>query len=183
MNQAAFHLSIIGDDNEWETPRDIFEEACKKYGHSPTLDVCAREHSTKCHKYFGLDHINPARRNALDVPWREDFFCNPPYEHPILEKFLEHGIKQCLGEGVTGLFLVYAKVDTHWWHDYVEESDFIKVHFHPRRIQFEKFGFKPRRCSHCRITLFQESHNCPQCNKTTNGESAPYPNAWLSIKP
>jgi len=65
-----------------------------------------------------------------------------------MKKAYESHIKH----NVTGLILVYAKTDTRWWHEFVENK--AEVHFIKGRVKFYLDG--------------QISKN-----------SAPYPSCWI----
>ncbi len=149
-------MKIIGENDFWETPPDVYEKFCKKVGIYPELDVCATKSTTKCKHYFGIDHPNPKYRNALDNLWDKPFFMNPPYS--TKELWFEYAIHQTLAWGVPCIMLVFAKTDTKWWDKFVTQNDFVKVHFHKGRIRFWREG-KPA------------------------ASPAPYGNAWLVIKP
>lgn len=149
-------MSIIGTNDEWETPPDLYEKFCKKVGIYPELDVCATKSTSKCTYYFGPDHPNPEFRNGLERLWNKPFFMNPPYS--AKEEWFEYAIRQSLAWGVPCIILVFAKTDTKWWHKLVTKNDFVKVHFHLGRIHFWKDGKRSK-------------------------NPAPYGNAWLVINP
>lgn len=156
MSKAAKHMSIIGKDDVWETPTDVFEKFCKMVGIHPELDVCASQSTTKCKNYFGPDHPNPKYRNGLDNLWDKPFFMNPPYSEK--EEWFEYAINQSIAWGVPCIILVFAKTDTQWWNNLVTKNDFVEAYFHVGRITFWKDG-KPGK------------------------NPAPYGSAWLVIKP
>ena len=156
MSKAARHMSVIGKDDVWETPPDVFEKFCKKIGIQPELDVCALQSTTKCRQYFGPDHPNPKYRDGLGNIWDKAFFMNPPYSKK--EEWFEYAINQSIAWGVPCIMLVFAKTDTQWWNNLVTKNDFVKVYFHVGRIRFWKNG-KP------------------------GNNPAPYGSAWLVIKP
>ena len=68
MTKAQTHQVVVSENDLWETPRDILEEAMIKYDVNPIRDVCATPHNTKFSKYFVPDD------NALSQEWDEDFF-------------------------------------------------------------------------------------------------------------
>lgn len=47
---SARHMSIINrnKNDEWGTPPDIYERACRTACITPVLDVCAAPHNAKC---------------------------------------------------------------------------------------------------------------------------------------
>ena len=50
--KSVQHMSIIKENDEWETPIDIFKQGIKRTGITPILDVCATKENTKCLSYF-----------------------------------------------------------------------------------------------------------------------------------
>ncbi len=149
-------MSVIGENDFWETPPDVFKKFCNKVDIFPELDVCATKSTTKCRYYFGPDHPNFRHRNGLENLWNRPFFMNPPYTEK--EEWIEYAINQSIAWGVPCIILVFAKTDTKWWQRFVTDNDFVKVHFHVGRIRFWKNG-KP------------------------GPAPAPYGNAWLVIEP
>lgn len=47
MSKATSHQTIVGVEDNWETPPSLLQEAMKKYNIHPTLDVCATDSNTK----------------------------------------------------------------------------------------------------------------------------------------
>lgn len=154
MQKSVKHLSIIGKNDRWETPQDVYEKFCKKVDIHPELDVCATRETAKCKLYFGPDHHNFNRKNGLANVWDRPFFMNPPYSEK--EIWLDYAINQAIAWGVPCIILVFAKTDTKWWDIFVTQNDFVNVHFHKGRIHFWENG-KPSK------------------------NAAPYGNAWLVI--
>ena len=132
MNRAVKHVQSIGKNDEWETPRDIYQMAVLWAATQPKLDVAASAQNTKCRDFMtaGID--------ALTQEWTSDWWCNPPYSK--VAEFIKHGIEQSRKHGVRGIFLTYAKTDTKWWHKYVEEYEDVYYRFVKGRIRFLKDG-------------------------------------------
>ena len=124
------HLKKIKEYDEWETPKLMFEDACKKYNVKPVLDVCATEKNHKCDKYLTIDW------DGLGQQWKEDFFMNPPYSW--VDRWVKHAYYQHSLYNVTGMALIYSKTDTRWWHEYIQ--DLAEVYFIKGRIKFQING-------------------------------------------
>ena len=45
------NLSLTADD-EWETPKEFFDDLCEKYSINPRLDPCATSANRKCLLFF-----------------------------------------------------------------------------------------------------------------------------------
>jgi len=149
------HLSIIKKRDHWETPPNLFTEACVSYHIKPELDVCATLKDKKCDEYFGLDHKDPARRNALGMEWDSNFFMNPPYTK--IDEFMYYAFDQIWKHRVNALMLTYSKTGNQWWHIYIENNPIVKTHFIKGRIKFWENG-KPSK------------------------NVAPYDSVWLVVK-
>jgi len=54
VSKAVLQLqnSVSRQKQDWETPHDVFETACKEFYINPKLDVCAYKANKKCEKYF-----------------------------------------------------------------------------------------------------------------------------------
>ena len=64
--------------DEWRTPRECYDALHDEFGF--VLDAAATAESALCDEYFGLDHIDPVRRDALATTWgSRAVFLNPPY--------------------------------------------------------------------------------------------------------
>lgn len=146
---AVRHLQAIGKNDRWVTPQDLFDTACTEFGVYPKLDVCAEFNSAKCKKY-----ITP-EQDALKEQWGVDFFMNPPYSK--IQQWMSYADSMQVFHNVNALILTFAKTDTAWWHDFVENRPRCKVKFVRGRIHF----FEP--------DTGRESRN-----------GAPYPSCWIA---
>lgn len=145
-SQAVEHIKSIKINDFWETPPSLYRDAVYKFGLLPELDVCATEENTKCQMYF------TKKNDAFRNDWNMDFFMNPPYGRGIIQKWIAKAWYEVNRHNVTGLALVFAKTDTHWWHDFVENK--AEVHFIKGRIKFYKDGIE-------------------------STKPAPYPSCWI----
>ena len=46
------HLQNIKIHDDYETPPNLFDQACIKFDIRPTIDVCATEKNSKCSKFI-----------------------------------------------------------------------------------------------------------------------------------
>jgi site-specific DNA-methyltransferase (adenine-specific) len=155
------HLQIIGVDDDWETPKNLFEEACIKYNVNPRLDVAATEYNTKCNNYTTAHH------NALNLCWHvlgesKDVFCNPPYTK--VSEFVAKAYHEHVCHNITIMMLIFSKTDTKWWHQYIEGK--AEVYNQKGRIKFYKNG-QP------------VLNNDPNSKSFGKELSAPYPSCWI----
>ncbi len=126
MNRAVEHLQNIGVRDYYRTPKELFDEACQKYGLDIIYDVACNSENKVCS--IGITE----EQNSLSFNWDRDFFMNPPYSQ--VKKFMQKAYTEHLKHNVNALILVYAKTDTQFWHDYVENK--AEVHFIKGRIKF-----------------------------------------------
>jgi len=113
---AAVTFSKTKD--EWTTPQDFWEKLNAEFQF--TWDVAARAENSKCGlHYFGPDHPDPRRRDALDpgVVWGVVSWMNPPYSSG--RRFIARAAFEARYRGNIVVCLVPARTDTHWWHGYV----------------------------------------------------------------
>ena len=79
--------------DEWGTPPEVFAELDRQHGPF-TLDACASNGMAKVATHYGLDHPDPAWRDALARDWAADagpdgvVWCNPPYSRDLFPEFL-----------------------------------------------------------------------------------------------
>ena len=145
MKKAVQHLQTIGRNDEYGTPHDLFDKACKDYDIYPEVDICASKENHVLKLYFPKDF--DCFKYRIEV----DFFMNPPISE--IAKFMKFAREQHEKYNVNVMILAYAKVDTRWWHDYVEGRS--EIHNIKGRIRFN-----------CK-------HGYPKDNV------APYPSSWI----
>lgn len=153
---ASKHLASIKINDEYGTPKRIFEQACIDYDILPTVDLCASDENHVLPYYF------TKKENCFYHNITQDFFMNPPYSE--IDKFMRFAFMQHRKNNVNALILAFAKTDTKWWHRYVEDK--AEVHFIQGRLHFndEKGHIK-------------KFYN-KKLNRLVKG-SAPYPSAWI----
>ena len=117
--------------DEWETPKELFDEFCEKYNIHPRLDPCATSANRKCLLYFTEEE------NGLQQEWEHDVWCNPP--HSMTGDFVRKAYSEWLQNNINIMLLVPANtVSTIWWHEYVENT--TEYHAIKGRIRFLRDG-------------------------------------------
>lgn len=131
--------------SEWGTPKEMYAKLDREFRFC--LDAAASKANAKHSSYFGLDHENPAFRDALKVDWyasvmdsfawARPVFCNPPFSReegiaiePWIEKFWQESQR-----GLPIVTPIPASVQTKWWEAYVRKAH--EVRFIPHRVAFE----------------------------------------------
>ena len=118
------------NDDTWTTPKDFFCKLDKEFNFA--LDAAALSSSTLVpNNWYGPDHPEINRRNALIKNWTKDslnkpIWLNPPYGRTIKE-WVSKANYEARNGGVI-VCLVPARTDTSWWHDYciMHEIRFIR---------------------------------------------------------
>lgn len=114
--------------DEWATPRHVYDELDNEFAFQ--CDCAASQANAKYDIWYGLDHPDPSRRDALSNPWGPMVcWLNPPYSRCrdfIVKAALE------AQEGATVVCLVPARTDTAWWHEYVWDT---KKHKPRKRVE------------------------------------------------
>lgn len=129
MNNALFSQ----DKNDWETPKDFFEELDKEFNFD--LDVCASQENTKCLNYFD------EKEDGLKQEWFGVCWCNPPYKTKLQDQFLKKAKEESFN-GVTTVLLLPARTDTkrffeYCWDEQLQKSkENTEVRFIKGRLKF-----------------------------------------------
>lgn len=119
---ASVHFSSKSDF--WATPESLFRELAAEFEF--TLDVCASAENAKCSTYF------TKQKDGLMQQWSGVCWMNPPYGREIglwVRKAFESA-----QQGVTVVYLIPARTDTAWWHEYVTKAD--ETRFVRGRLRF-----------------------------------------------
>jgi phage N-6-adenine-methyltransferase len=146
----------IGVHDEYGTPKDLYEERCDMYDIHPTLDVCASKTNHVCSKYYTKE--DDFFTKVID----EDSYMNAPYSKQL--ECMDKMYQSHLDNNINAMILAFAKVDTKWWHEYVEDK--AEVHFKRGRINFLDDSGNPKR-------IWSEK------DKKWKKGVAPYPSAFI----
>lgn len=122
-----FEVANSSLSTEWWTPLDLFEQLDDEFNF--TVDAAASAKNALCDRYF------TKRENGIAQSWKgETVWCNPPYGD-MIPKFIEKGYEEAINNGVTSVFLIPARVDTRYWHDYIFGK--AEIRFIRGRLKFE----------------------------------------------
>ena len=101
----------------WATPSDVLAELEREFGF--TLDPCPLN--------GGNTHI--LERDGLARSWaNERVYCNPPYGRGIAQWLAK------ASEADLAVYLLPARTDTKWWHEYALRAD--EIRFLRGRLRF-----------------------------------------------
>lgn len=144
----------IKEQDEWRTPRWLFDRCVKEFG-SMDIDAAADRDSSFCGDFFSI------KRSALavDARWSGNVWCNPPYS--MLRQFAIKAIEQLEAnfcDSVT--FLIPARTDTRAFQMLAKCA--TKIVFLASRIRFE--------------------HSTVLCGGPTGAQTAPFPSAIIHLR-
>ncbi len=123
----ALFSSARGD---WETPQEVYRELDREFR-------------------FTLDPCPPGGSDGLTRSWKgERVYCNPPYGRGVgawLAKATEAAL---------AVYLLPARTDTKWWHDYALKAK--QIRFIKGRIGFKRADGKRSRATFPSVVLVYE---------------------------
>ena len=122
------------DEDEWETPSNVFYYLIGYHKLDPQLDVCADKINTKCLNYFTKED------NALLQEWNISAWCNPP--HSRTEEFVKKAQAEWFKHNTNILMIVPANAIGAHYFDYIFDSKSATYHRYSGRINFTQHGIK-----------------------------------------
>lgn len=141
----AHDKRIIGSSGEsiYRTPEDLALTLDAEFNF--TLDACASaDNAIVPASYFGPDHFDSKRRDALKAPWslgemqgRVRAFMNPPYSRELkiaIAPFVQKAHDEARKNRHTVVALLPAAIQTRWWRRWCLDAD--EIRFFPHRLSF-----------------------------------------------
>lgn len=149
----AHQMKLFGskETDHWRTPPVVYAWLEREYPGVVFFDPCPR---------------HPVR-DGLATPWEACAFVNPPYSR--VEEFLRKAQEE-IGAGRTRLaiFLVYAKTETGWFHEYCLGNEVVdaRIVFWKGRLKFiSDAGVKgPAMFGSILVVLTPRQHETTQCS-------------------
>lgn len=92
---------------EWYTPPEIIK-SCGTFDLDPATSEVAIKLNKSATKFY------TKQDDGLAKDWFGRVWLNPPYENPVLSKFMQR-----MAEHNNGIALVYNRCDSAWFKDYV----------------------------------------------------------------
>ena len=118
--------SLASSSDEYETPDEVFDELCKKYNMSPTLDVCTTRKMSKCKKFFTKD--------ATSKNWTQSVWCNPP--HSKTKDFVKKADAEWKRNNIDIMMLIPANSICAAYFDDILDKGHATYHRLSGRIRF-----------------------------------------------
>ena len=122
---AAWKTIHSSDNDTWRTPKPLFDKLNREFVFE--LDAAALKHTALLDSYYGPDHTDVGRVDALAIEdWEgKNIFVNPPYGRKVGD-WVRKGWEESL-KGKTVVMLVMACTDTIWWHNWAWKADQIRL--------------------------------------------------------
>lgn len=101
--------------DDWSTPKEFYKALDAEFNF--TYDPCPLK----------------SKEDGLQTDWIGNIFINPPYSN--IKAFLEKGLQELeKGNAKTLVYLVPARTDTKWFHEYVYNK--AEIRFIRGRLKF-----------------------------------------------
>jgi len=108
----------ISDEDEYETPQELYEKLCQKYQINPLLDAAANANNTKCQFFLG-DALHTQWTLGDKYPEIVDVWCNPP--HSRTEEFVKRADNQWQKYNINIIMIIPANtMSSNFWHECIE---------------------------------------------------------------
>ncbi len=113
MNNTLFSK----ESDCWSTPSSLFAELDNEFHFE--LDAAALKETALCKEYYGPDHEEPSRTDALANSWAKSTWLNPPYSK--CKEFIAKAAKES-AKGCTVVCLIPSRTDTRYWHEHIWDA-------------------------------------------------------------
>lgn len=130
INRALF----TSKTQTWKTPPELKEQLYKEF--NIDFDPCPE---------------NPTF-DGLNIEWKLSNFVNPPYKS--IAAWIKKGFDEW-NKGKTIVFLIPARTDTRWFHDYILKA--TEIRFIRGRLKFS--GYKNSAPFPSMIVIFKGKHD------------------------
>jgi hypothetical protein len=127
---------------DWATPWWVVETTAAMLGNAGfALDACAMETTRKAPDYYGPDHIDPDKRDALLVDWPATVvWCNPPFGAKAAKEFAWRAQVCASKGGLVAFVLPNSKTEQLWHIDLMLDHRTIGLIHVEGRVWFEAAG-------------------------------------------
>jgi hypothetical protein len=114
-DEADLRVRQRGEDSdEWFTPASVMDVVWGVLG-QPDLDPASCDVAQKT---VQAKHFYTKEQDGLTQPWFGKVFCNAPYSHPTLDRYVTRLIdKYQIGNVIEAILLVNNMTDAKWFHE------------------------------------------------------------------
>jgi len=138
MSELKEFDDTVHDENEYETPEELYTKLCNTYLIHPYLDVGANKENSKCHWYnddaFNGDWII---HDSLEMKV-QDIWCNPP--HDETGAFVKKADEQWGKYNMNIMMIVPANAICAHYFDDILQQPFVEHYRISGRITFLRNG-------------------------------------------
>ena len=119
--------------DDFRTPQWLFDRYNDLYHFD--LDAAASHENHLCGKYFTKG------KDALTRRWYGRVWCNPPYSHPNLGRWIDKAWRQAAVVELVVMLVPANRTEQAWWQKHVEpfrdrQGSPLRVEFLPGRMRF-----------------------------------------------
>ena len=144
-------------NDEWETPRGLFERLAAEFGPFD-LDAAATAENALCDRYI------TGEQDGLRQPWHiyaTRVWCNPPYSRGAIDQWVQKGYEESLA-GCRVVMLVKADPSTRWWRQWANRAA-LRIEL-GQRVRFGQGGQAGTECPPwpSAVLVFDEALRVPQ---------------------
>lgn len=131
--------SALSLSDEWETPKDVYDQLCYGYGVFPELDVSATKENKKCEMWLS------EKDDSLKKEWTKygttsivnvvDVWCNPP--HSKTEAFVRKAIREWKKYNMNIMMIIPANsICTKYAEQCIEpHAEYHPIFFRPKFLR------------------------------------------------
>jgi len=130
MDKETQRVMFSSAKEDWGTPFDFFQQLNEEF-HFTTDPCTSHDNPLRCFRFYTKEE------NGQDWNvWLGNVFINPPYG-PGIDVWLSEArfYTQEMQKG-TVVFLLPARTDTAWFHDYCYQKPNVEIRFLRGRLKF-----------------------------------------------
>lgn len=122
------------DVDDRATPPEVFGPLHERFRF--TVDVAASAANAKCERFYS------EQDSGLTKSWAgERVWCNPPYSHPNLGRWLDKAWQQAEVAELIVMLVPANRTEQQWWHKHIEPfrdrpGSPLRTEFLPGRLRF-----------------------------------------------
>jgi phage N-6-adenine-methyltransferase len=121
----------VYDEDEYETPSELYNKLCFLYDVKPALDVAADAINRKCLDFYDKE------KDGLSYRWTCDVWCNPP--HTKTGAFVRKAYNEWSFNDITVMMIIPTNtMSSKFWHQCIE--NIAETHAILGRIRFKQYG-------------------------------------------
>jgi len=130
MNKETQRVMFSSEKEDWGTPFDLFKQLNEEF-HFTTDPCTTADNPLGCFRFYTKEE------NGQDWNvWLGNVFINPPYGPGIGDWLAEAQFYTQEMQKGTVVFLLPARTDTAWFHDFCYQKPNVEIRFLRGRLKF-----------------------------------------------